>query len=103
MQLIFHGGAGTVTGSCYLIEHARGRLLVDCGLFQGPKSVRELNYRDFPFEPETIDFLLLTHAHIDHAGLVPKLCKHGFAGTVHATEPTLDLPAFMRPHRGYIQ
>jgi metallo-beta-lactamase family protein len=103
MQLIFHGGAGTVTGSCYLIEHRAGRFLVDCGLFQGPKSVRELNYRRFPFAPEGIDFLLLTHAHIDHSGLVPKLCRHGFAGRIHATEPTIDLASFMLPDSGHIQ
>jgi metallo-beta-lactamase family protein len=103
MQLTFHGGAGTVTGSCFLIEHARGRFLIDCGLFQGPKSVRELNYRPFPFPPEDIDFLLLTHAHIDHIGLVPKLCKHGFAGPIHATAPTIDLASFMLPDSGHIQ
>ena len=103
MQVIFHGGAGTVTGSCYLIEHDSGRCLIDCGLFQGPKSVRELNYRPLPFGPEGIDFLLLTHAHIDHSGLVPKLCKHGFAGPIHATEPTIDLASFMLPDSGYIQ
>jgi metallo-beta-lactamase family protein len=103
MQLIFHGGAGTVTGSCYLIEHRHGRFLVDCGMFQGPKSVRELNYRSLPFEPEAIDFLLLTHAHIDHSGLVPKLCKHGFAGRLHATAATMDLASFMLPDSGHIQ
>ena len=103
MQLIFHGGAGTVTGSCYLIEHRHGRFLVDCGMFQGPKSVRELNYRPLPFEPGAIDFLLLTHAHIDHSGLVPKLCKHGFTGRLHATAATIDLASFMLPDSGHIQ
>jgi metallo-beta-lactamase family protein len=103
MQLIFHGGAGTVTGSCYLIEHDRGRFLIDCGLFQGPKSVRELNYRPLPFAPEGIDFLLLTHAHIHHSGLVPKLCKHGFKGPIHATAPTIDLSSFMLLDSGHIQ
>lgn len=103
MQLIFHGGAGTVTGSCYLIAHDRGRFLVDCGLFQGPKSVRELNYRPLPFAPDQIDFLLLTHAHIDHIGLVPKLCLAGFAGPIHATAATIDLASFMLPDSGHIQ
>lgn len=102
-RLTFHGGAGTVTGSCFQIEHDRGRFLIDCGLFQGTKTVRELNYGAFPFQPDAIDFVLLTHAHIDHSGLLPKLAKHGFAGPVHATEPTADLLSFMLPDSGHIQ
>ncbi|NJO38757.1 MAG: MBL fold metallo-hydrolase, partial [Rhizobiales bacterium] len=102
-ELIFHGGAGTVTGSCYEIRHAHGRLMIDCGMFQGNKTMRELNYRDFPFEPAAIDALLVTHAHIDHTGLIPKLVKHGFKGRIHATAPTADLAAFMLPDSGYIQ
>ena len=102
-RLTFHGGAGTVTGSCYRIEHGRGRFLIDCGMFQGTKTVRELNYGSFPFEPNTIDFVLLTHAHIDHSGLLPKLFKHGFRRTIHTTEPTADLLSFMLPDSGHIQ
>ena len=102
-RLTFHGGAGTVTGSCYRIEHGRGRFLIDCGMFQGTKTVRELNYGSFPFEPNTIDFVLLTHAHIDHSGLLPKVSKHGFRRTIHATEPTADLLSFILPDSGHIQ
>src|SRR6185312_13818948 len=69
----FHGASGTVTGSCYRIVHPKGQFLVDCGMFQGNKTVRDLNYKPLPFDPKAIDFLLLTHAHIDHAGLLPKL------------------------------
>ena len=103
VRLAFHGAASTVTGSCYLVEHDRGRFLVDCGMFQGTKTIRELNYRPFPFEPRGVDHLLLTHAHIDHSGLVPKLARHGFEGRILATEPTLDLLKFMLPDSGHIQ
>jgi metallo-beta-lactamase family protein len=103
VTLSFHGAASTVTGSCFLLETEHGRLLVDCGLFQGTKTVRELNYGDFPFKPGAIDALLLTHAHIDHSGLVPKLVRRGFKGPIVTTEPTADLLAFMLPDSGYIQ
>jgi metallo-beta-lactamase family protein len=103
ISLNFCGAAGTVTGSCYLIHHPGGRFLVDCGLFQGSKTLRALNYGAFPFVPAKIDFVLLTHAHIDHSGLVPKLVKAGFAGRVVTTAGSRDLLTFMLPDSGHIQ
>jgi metallo-beta-lactamase family protein len=87
----FHGAAGTVTGSCYRIEHPKGAFLVDCGLFQGNRTVSELNSRALPFDARETDFLLLTHSHIDHIGLTPKLVGSGFEGPIHATAPSVDL------------
>lgn len=103
VDLTFCGAAGTVTGSCYWITHPGGQFLVDCGLFQGSKTVRELNYGSFPFNAQEIDFVLLTHAHIDHAGLVPKLVKAGFDGPIYATDGTRDLLTYMLPDSAYIQ
>ena len=71
LSLSFHGASGTVTGSCFLLRAAGGSVLVDCGLFQGSKTVRELNYKPFPFDPASVGAVLLTHAHIDHSGLLP--------------------------------
>lgn len=101
--ITFHGAAGGVTGSCFLVRYQGGTLLVDCGMFQGSKSVQELNYRDFPFDPTEPRVLLLTHAHIDHSGLIPKLYRHGFQGRIITTKGTADLLTFMLPDSGFIQ
>ena len=103
VTLTFHGAAGTVTGSCYRISHAGGQFLIDCGLFQGNKTVRDLNYKPFPFAPSAIDFVLLTHAHIDHAGLLPRLAGQGFSNPVWATEPTCGLLEYLLPDAAGIQ
>jgi metallo-beta-lactamase family protein len=99
----FCGAARTVTGSCFLFQSKAGRVLVDCGLFQGPKTVKALNYAAFPFRPNTVDAVLLTHAHIDHSGLLPKLIRDGFDGPILATQGTIDLCSYMLPDAGSIQ
>ncbi len=102
-KLTFCGAAGTVTGSCSHIETGSRKFLIDCGLFQGNRTTQALNYGEFPFDPTEPEFLILTHAHIDHSGLLPKLTKAGFTGPIYATEPTTDLLQFMLRDSGWIQ
>ena len=102
MQLTFLGAAGEVTGSCYVLEHAGIRFLIDCGMFQGGADAERKNAR-FGFEPRDIEFVLLSHAHIDHSGLIPRLVAQGFKGAVYATSPTCDLLGVMLPDSGHLQ
>ena len=103
IRLKFCGAARTVTGSCYLLQTEDAKVLIDCGMFQGSKTERELNNRKFPFEPAELDAMLLTHAHIDHTGMIPKLVKHGFTKKIHCTKATVDLCGVMLPDSGFIQ
>lgn len=91
MRIIFSGAAQEVTGSCYYLEAGGSRFLVDCGLFQGSRLAEEKNELAFPFDASRLDFVILTHAHLDHCGRLPLLVKRGFHGRVFATEPTIPL------------
>jgi len=102
-RLTFLGAADTVTGSRYLVDHGDDRTLVDCGLFQGLKRLRLRNREPFPVAPESIDRVVLTHAHLDHSGYLPALIRDGFAGPVHATESTCDLLGILLPDSGFLQ
>jgi metallo-beta-lactamase family protein len=102
-RLTFLGGAGTVTGSKTLLDTSEARILVDCGLFQGRKKLRLANWGEFPVPPESIDAVVLTHAHIDHCGYVPRLYQYGYRGPVYATPGTRDLAAIVLPDSGHLQ
>ena len=98
------GGAGTVTGSSYLIESTEGKkVLVDCGLFQGGKQMENRNWYDWGFDPGKIKALFLTHAHIDHSGRIPKLVKDGFQGKIITSPPTAELCEIMLLDSAHIQ
>lgn len=102
-SLQFLGAAGTVTGSRYLLETNGRRVLIDCGLFQGYKQLRDRNRGAFPVPPETIDTVLLTHAHLDHSGYIPALVRDGFRGKVICTPATAELCSLLLPDSGYLQ
>jgi metallo-beta-lactamase family protein len=95
VQVKFLGGTGTVTGSRYLLSIGKFRLLFDCGLFQGLKELRLRNWDEFPVDASTIHAVVISHAHIDHTGYLPRLVKEGFKGTIYCTEPTADLMEIM--------
>lgn len=101
--LTFWGGVGTVTGSKFLLEHEGRRVLVDCGLFQGLKNLRELNWQDPPFDARSIDAVVLTHAHIDHTGYLPRLVKQGFRGAVITSKATCELLKILLPDAARLQ
>jgi metallo-beta-lactamase family protein len=103
MRLTFCGAAGEVTGSCFRFEAGRARFLVDCGMFQGRREVTERNHAPWPFRPTDLDFVLLTHAHIDHSGLLPKLVRDGFHGPIWCTAATRDLLGVLLPDSAYLQ
>lgn len=103
MQIRFLGAAREVTGSCYLIETPDLRFLVDCGMVQGGREAPARNRKPFDFDPQKIDFVLLTHAHIDHSGLLPKLTRAGFNGPIYTTEATANLLGVMLPDSAHIQ
>jgi metallo-beta-lactamase family protein len=102
-SITFFGAADTVTGSRYLVEFDGTRVLVDCGLFQGLKKLRERNWAGLPFEASSVAAVLLTHAHIDHTGYLPKLCMAGFSGPAYCTPGTRDLLQILLPDSGFLQ
>ena len=103
MKLSFLGAAGCVTGSTYLVEHQGTTVLVDCGLFQGYKNLRLLNWDPLPFDVSRLDAVVLTHAHLDHSGALPLLIRNGFRGAFYATPATAELCSLLLPDSGHLQ
>lgn len=102
-KITFYGGVGTVTGSKYLLEHNGKRILVDCGLFQGLRELRERNWQDLPFDIDSLDAVIITHAHIDHTGFLPRLVNLGYRGPVFTSRATADLLKILLPDSGRLQ
>ena len=102
MRIQFCGASTGVTGSCHLITTEHHKILLDCGQFQGGKAMDAMNYEPFPFDPAEIDYMVLSHAHIDHCGRIPLLIKRGFKGDIYCTDATADLLEVMLKDSGYI-
>src|ERR1700722_20878901 len=102
-KLTFLGAAGTVTGSKYLVEANGKRLLVDCGIFQGSNELSDRNYQPLSIDPKTIDYVVLTHAHLDHTGWLPVLVKAGYGGPIFANPATIDLTALLLKDSAHLQ
>lgn len=102
-MLQFLGAAGTVTGSKHLVTAGGSSVLVDCGLFQGPRELRQRNWDRLPFRPEQLDAVVVTHAHVDHCGHLPRLVAAGFRGPIYATPATVELAAIVLPDCGHLQ
>ena len=103
VNITFLGGASTVTGSKYLVRHNGHSMLVDCGLFQGYKQLRQRNWHPLPLTPHQIDAVVLSHAHLDHSGYLPLLARDGYTKAIHATTGTRDLCAILLPDSGHLQ
>lgn len=103
MKLSFHGADRAVTGSCHLMDCAGKRVLIDCGLYQGSREMHEENAEPFGFDPKSIDFLLLTHAHLDHCGRIPLLVKQGFRGEIVTTAASRELARLVMLDSGHLQ
>lgn len=102
-SIAFHGAAQTVTGSKHLITTNGKNILVDCGIFQGPRELRQRNWEPFPFDPQSLDAVIVTHAHLDHVGMVPKLIREGYQGPIYATRATIELAKISLPDSGRLQ
>ena len=103
LSLTVHGAGRTVTGSCLELRHGKSRVLLDCGLFQGSRTLESLNHQALAFDPHSVDAVVLSHAHIDHSGLLPRLAAEGYTGPVWCTAETADLLEFMLADAGRIQ